>query len=201
MFWFLTPQSIFNTNPFHCFPNQTRGVVGTIIKKLDPNGVELQKHRLLKCRVFHTPGPNHIWSSDGHDKLKKFGVSLYAFIDAWSRKILGIFVHTTNNDPFQIGYYYLQVVKAAGGIPQKTTTDCGTETIQMAGHQINFKNMFGQVPISEALKSHVYTKSTHNQNIECLWSQLMRQHNSNLIDQLYSSIETGIYNTEDPIQK
>ncbi|KNZ58795.1 hypothetical protein VP01_1861g7 [Puccinia sorghi] len=38
-------------------------------------------------------------------------LTLYGFIDAWSCKILGIYVHVTNNDPCHIGYYYLQLHK------------------------------------------------------------------------------------------
>ncbi|KAI7966967.1 hypothetical protein MJO29_000244 [Puccinia striiformis f. sp. tritici] len=62
---------------------------------------------------------------------------MYGFIDAWSRKVLAVHVHVTNNDPRHIGYYYLNLVKSLGGIPRRTTTDRGTETIHMAGHQIN----------------------------------------------------------------
>jgi hypothetical protein len=40
-----------------------------------------------------------MWSADGHNKLKKFGITLYRFMDAWSRKNLVIHVHVTNNDP------------------------------------------------------------------------------------------------------
>ncbi|KNF05852.1 hypothetical protein PSTG_00846 [Puccinia striiformis f. sp. tritici PST-78] len=91
--------------------------VAMINRTLDPEGVDNRSKRVLKRRVFHVPGPNYIWSADGHDKLKKFGITIYGFIDAWSRKVLGIFVHVTNNDPRHIGYYYLQLVKSQGGYP------------------------------------------------------------------------------------
>jgi hypothetical protein len=97
--------------------------VALINRTLDPNGVSNRSKRVLKRRVFKTPGPNFIWSADGHNKLKKIGITLYGFIDAWSRKILGIFVHVTNNDLRHVGYYYLHLVKREGGIPRKTTTD------------------------------------------------------------------------------
>ncbi|KAH9452974.1 hypothetical protein Pst134EA_015821 [Puccinia striiformis f. sp. tritici] len=66
---------------------------------LDPEGVERQSKRVLERRVFDVEGPNFIWSANGHDKLKKFGLTIYGFINAWSCKVLGIFVHTTNNNP------------------------------------------------------------------------------------------------------
>ncbi|KAI7961460.1 hypothetical protein MJO28_001949 [Puccinia striiformis f. sp. tritici] len=66
---------------------------------LGPEGVERQSKRVLKRCVFDVEGRDFIWSADGHDRLKKFGLTIYGFIDAWSRKILGICVHTTNNNP------------------------------------------------------------------------------------------------------
>lgn len=171
-----------------------------INRTLDPEGVDARSKRVLKRRVFKTPGPNYIWSADGHDKLKKLGITLYSFIDVWSRKILGIFVHVTNNDPRHIGYYYLQLVKREGGIPRRTTTDRGTETIHMAGHQMNLTEQFNQ-HCPDPSQSHLFTKSTHNQKIECLWSQLMKQFNTELINQIYAALELNLYNQEDPVER
>ncbi|KAI7938661.1 hypothetical protein MJO28_014240 [Puccinia striiformis f. sp. tritici] len=171
--------------------------VAMINKSLDPDRVQARSKRVLKRRVFNTrPGPNHIWSTNGHDKLKKFGITLYGFMDVWSRKILGIFVHITNNDPRHTGYYYLQLVKSQGGIPRRMTTDRGTETIHMAGHQINLTKQYN-IECPDPTTSHHFTKSTHNQKIECLWSQLMRQYNCELINQLYEADEKKYYHPED----
>ncbi|KNE92993.1 hypothetical protein PSTG_13629 [Puccinia striiformis f. sp. tritici PST-78] len=82
-----------------------------INRELDPEGVERRSKQVLKRRMFNVPGLDYIWSVDRHDKLEKFGITLYGFIDAYSRKVLGVFVHTTNNNPRHIGYYYLQLVK------------------------------------------------------------------------------------------
>jgi transposase InsO family protein len=78
-------------------------VVYDILKELDPEGMEMRLKKTCKRRVFWTIGPNHIWAADGHDKLNCFGITVYGFIDAWSRKVLGIFVHVTNNYPRHIG--------------------------------------------------------------------------------------------------
>ncbi|KAH9472082.1 hypothetical protein Pst134EA_002708 [Puccinia striiformis f. sp. tritici] len=174
--------------------------VAMINRTLDPEGVDNRSKRVLKRRVFHVPGPNYIWSADGHDKLKKFRITIYGFINAWSRKVLGIFVHVTNNDPRHIGYYYLQLVKSQGGIPRRTTTDRGTETIHMAGHQINLTSQYN-AHSADPSTSHLFTKSTHNQKIECLWSQLMKQYNCELINQLFNAEENELYNKEDSLEK
>jgi hypothetical protein len=78
-------------------------MVYKILKDIDPEGMKAWLRQTCKRRVFHTYGPNHIWSCDGHDKLKRFGIIVYGFIDAWSQKILGMFVHVTNNDPRHVG--------------------------------------------------------------------------------------------------
>ncbi|OAV87416.1 hypothetical protein PTTG_29442 [Puccinia triticina 1-1 BBBD Race 1] len=126
----------------------------SINRALDPEGVKRRSKRVLKTCVFEVPGPNFIWSANGHDKLKKFGIALYGVIDAWSHKILGIFVHTTNNNPHHIGYYYLQLVKREGGIPRRTTTDRGAETIMLAGHQIDLMREFGILYDLDPYQSH-----------------------------------------------
>jgi hypothetical protein len=82
-------------------------------------------------------------------------------------------------------------VKKAGGIPHQTTTDRGTETIDMARHQLNLMRQFGNVEDLDPDQAHRYTKSVHNQKIECLWSQLMKQYDGELIRQLYEADEKG----------
>jgi hypothetical protein len=86
-----------------------------MLRDLDPEGIEQRRKGKLKRRVLTVPGPNHIWSSDGHDKLKPYGICIYGTIDAWSRKILDIQVHVTNNNPRHVGYYFLTMVKRFGG--------------------------------------------------------------------------------------
>lgn len=178
-----------------------RDIVAAMVKQMDADGVEARLRRSIRRRVFYVPGPNHAWSADGHDKLKKFGITLYGIIDAWSRRVLGIFVHVTNNNPAHIGLYFLEVVKKVGGIPQKTVTDHGTETINLAAHQIELAFEFGNLTAEEASACHQFTDSPHNQKIECLWSQLMIQLNTALIDMLFESMESGQYNSDDPLQR
>ncbi|KAI9629021.1 hypothetical protein KEM48_011211 [Puccinia striiformis f. sp. tritici PST-130] len=128
-----------------CIPNSAhsteigdiiRRVVYELLKGVDPERVTGWLKQTCKQRVFHVRGPNHVWAIDGHDKLKPFGITVYGFIDAWSRKILGLFVHVTNNDPKHIGVYYLKLVLRLGGIPLKVTADYGTETCDVSTYQM-----------------------------------------------------------------
>jgi len=61
-----------------------------ILKELDPIGVSGRRPHLgtRPCGAYHAPGPNHVWSIDGHHKLSMFGIEIYAGIDAFSRYLL-----------------------------------------------------------------------------------------------------------------
>ena len=58
-----------------------------ILKSLDPVGVA-SRRLLLTPRprgAYRVPGPNFVWSIDGHHKLSMYGIKIYAGIDAFSR--------------------------------------------------------------------------------------------------------------------
>ncbi|EFP79073.2 uncharacterized protein PGTG_05029 [Puccinia graminis f. sp. tritici CRL 75-36-700-3] len=97
-------------------------LVYDVLREIDPEGMAARLRGVCKRRIYRTNGPNHIWSSDGHDKLKCFGLTIYGFVNAWSRKILGMFVHVTNNNPRHIAVYFLQLASKAGGVPLLLTT-------------------------------------------------------------------------------
>ncbi|OAV85844.1 hypothetical protein PTTG_30234, partial [Puccinia triticina 1-1 BBBD Race 1] len=61
-----------------------RQVVYNVLRDIDPEAMTACLRQTCKRRVFRTYGPNHVWSIDGHDKLKRFGIAVYGVIDAWS---------------------------------------------------------------------------------------------------------------------
>ncbi|KAI7945017.1 hypothetical protein MJO28_010712 [Puccinia striiformis f. sp. tritici] len=178
-----------------------RLLVNEILAELDPQGMAGRLRHACKRRVFRVAGPNHIWSADGHDKLKPYGITVYGFIDAWSRKILGMYAHVTNNDPRHVGLYFLQLAAASGGIPLKVTTDHGTETMDMAAYQIQLSRKYGGITFQEANTHMHFTKSIHNQKIESLWSRMMKEHNRAVIDIILTEMEDGSYNQDNEIQR
>jgi predicted transcriptional regulator len=179
----------------------SRNTVYDLLKEIDPEGLAQRLRKTCKRRVFRTHGPNHVWACDGHDKLKRFGICIYGFIDAWSRKILGMFVHVTNNDPKHIGVYFLRTAAKAGGIPLKVTSDFGSETIDMAAYQMFMSYKHAGINVEESAKRMHFTKSTHNQKIEALWSQMMKHHNQAVINSIMERIESGAYNPDDEVEK
>ena len=72
--------------------------VADALAELDPTGnsgrrpgVERQ-HR----HEFIIPGPDWIWSIDGHDKFRNYGIEIYAAIDGYSRRIIWIYISNSN---------------------------------------------------------------------------------------------------------
>ena len=57
-----------------------------IVSSLDPLAVEQQVFRLNKPLKgeYIISGPDYIWSVNGHEKLSKFGIQIYAVIDVYS---------------------------------------------------------------------------------------------------------------------
>ena len=73
--------------------------VRSILKELDPLGVEqIVRHSLIRHTYIST-GPKHTWHIDGYDKPKPFGFTIYGAIDDYSREIPWLLVKLINNDP------------------------------------------------------------------------------------------------------
>ena len=94
-----------------------RETVRTILKTLDPDGVERRSKPKLRRRKYHCKGPNYIWHIDGYDKLKPFGFCIHGAIDGYSRRILWLEVGSSNNNPRIVGKYFVDCVVQVGGTP------------------------------------------------------------------------------------
>ena len=109
--------------------------VASLLRELDPAGVEQRKRHKLKRRKYNSPGPNYCWHVDGNDKLKYFGFPIPGAIDGYRRKVLRLYVDRTNNDPKVMAKYFVDCVEEVGGCPSLLRTDCGTENVVIAGVQ------------------------------------------------------------------
>lgn len=54
-----------------------RATINVILHAPDPDGIQVCLAHRLKRRAFHVDGPDMIWSFDGHDKLKPYGICIY----------------------------------------------------------------------------------------------------------------------------
>ena len=137
----------------------TKTVV-TVIKRLDPEGVELRHRKHLQRRLYFARGPNWVWHIDGYDKLKPYGFDIDGAIDGFSRRILWLKVIRSNKNPRFVCTQYLEFVKCIGGIPRKAVGDHGTEIVFIAAAQ-RFLTRFNV----DLWNSFKYGKSISNQRI------------------------------------
>lgn len=108
------------------------------MKHLDPGGVVRRSRHKLKRSTYSAKGPNFIWHLDGYEKLKPFGFSIPGAIDGYSRRILGLEVGSSNNNPRVVARYYLDCVKDLGGVPRTVRGDGGTVNVNVAAMQCFF---------------------------------------------------------------
>ena len=101
---------------------------------MDLVGVEQRAYRLnQKPRgEYIVPGPNYLWSLDGHDKLKAWGIEIYSAIDAYSRYITWIYIGISNKTTTSILVQYLTTVSLYSQHLQILQSDCGVETLLCA---------------------------------------------------------------------
>jgi len=80
------------------------------VKQLDPVGLSRRTNDLNRKRgEYIVPGPNFIWSIDGHDKLAHWGFQIYGGIDAYARNIVWMYVGTSNRTAKSVLQQYLNV--------------------------------------------------------------------------------------------
>ena len=79
---------------------------------IDPEGVSMRKKKTIKRREYETNGPFNVFHIDENNKLKRFGFALHGYIDGFSRKLILLFVSTTNSDPLVVANLYLKAITA-----------------------------------------------------------------------------------------
>ncbi|CAG9823930.1 unnamed protein product [Phaedon cochleariae] len=153
--------------------------VRRLLKKKDPEGVELRSRNRLRRRAYHNKLPNYMWHVDSYDKLKPYGIAINGCVDGFSRRIMWLRAAKSNNNPRIIAGYYIESVETLGGSPQTLRRDMGTENCWKAGflmRKTGWKSK-EKIPNTNILPAHLYGTSPHNQRIESWWS-ILRKHNS-----------------------
>ena len=145
-----------------------------LMKELDPVGVEeRRKDAYNRHGTFQVPGPNFLWSIDGHLKLQAYGIEIYAGIDGYARYVPWIYVGVSGRTATSILKQYLEAIESGSfNMPFAIRSDHGTETVLIANahwqlHQANRPN----IPFKDI---YFYGTSTLNQRIESWWQRLSR---------------------------
>lgn len=144
-----------------------------IVREIDPAGPERRLKQLSRRRgAYIVPGPNYIWSVDGHCKLERWGFEIYGAIDAYSRYITIAHCGYTARTGFAVMALYLDVLRQNGIRPKVIRSDKGVETLMLANlHHALARVDSPELPFSDC---YFYGTSTSNQRIEAWWGQWTR---------------------------
>jgi hypothetical protein len=144
-----------------------------VYRSLNPAAIERRKCDLQRHRgQFVVPGPDWLWSIDGYDKLKPFGIEIYACIDAYSRYIVWLYIGTSNSTQLSCLRQYLDTIKELNRQPRFIRSDRGAETVQLADAHFNLQH--DQHPDLDFQDCYIYGTSTANRRIEAWWGQMSK---------------------------
>ena len=159
----------------------TRDEVYTLMKALDPDGIQIRRKGRLLRRQYFSKGPNYLWHVDSYDKLKPFGLCINGCIDGFSRRLVWLNVFRTSSDPKVIAGYYMEAVCELRGCPCLIRSDMGTENVDIARMQT----------LMSGESSFLVGRSTHNQRIESFWCILRKECSQFWINTLGSLKDKG----------
>jgi hypothetical protein len=85
--------------------------------KQDPEGFNFRSPTAKKIRRVHKfpIGINERWAGDGHDKLNKIGIMIWAVVDDATSKWLGAWVVPNNRLGSVVAYLALSLIEEMGG--------------------------------------------------------------------------------------
>jgi hypothetical protein len=114
--------------------------VRNALKLQDPTGTKTRKPEAKRKRrlEYIVPGPNFLWSIDGHDKLANYGIEIYAAIDAYSRRILWFYVGNSNRMQLSVVRQSLNAIQHYNVCPDYIRSGRGSETPLVADAQYSF---------------------------------------------------------------
>lgn len=141
-----------------------RSQVRESIHRVDPEGVELRKSRVVKRRQYFVESPNSVWHVDGHHKLIKWRFVIHAAIDGFSRVIP--YIHCSDNNRANTVLQAFNSGVMRFGLPKKVRSDHGGENIEVWRYMLSAHNGDSRCIITGS--------STHNERIERLWRDVHR---------------------------
>ena len=141
------------------------------VKTLYPEGIARRKQDMQRHRgQYIVPGPNFIWSIDGHLKFAFCGIEIYAAIDAYSQYIPRFYCGISGRTSVSVAKQYLEVLREVGKQPRFLRSDRGTKTMMCANTHWQLSRSHD--PEKDFKDCFMYGTSTANQRIEAWWSQL-----------------------------
>ncbi|KAG6837599.1 hypothetical protein H0H93_007013 [Arthromyces matolae] len=129
--------------------------------------------RRIQRRVYSVPGPNSLWHHDGQHEiilkrnpsgLIRWKIVIHAFIDGFSRLLLGARAHNNNRADTVLRLF--EDIAEVFGYPSRVRGDHGTENLLVAARMEEVRG--------SGRGSYIWGRSVHNIRIERLWVDVTR---------------------------
>ena len=134
------------------------------VQRVDAFGAVTRMRNIIPRRRYKVAGPNALWHIDGHHKLIKWKFVIHAGIDGFSRMVT--FIHCSDNNRAQTVLRYFLEGKDEFGLPSQVRADCGGENVLVKRYMNEAHG--------EERNSFIAGRSVHNQRIERLWVDLIK---------------------------
>ena len=106
------------------YKKQTKKGLFSVLKQVDPFGVELRRSDMLRKRGgYIVPGPNYIRSIDRQKKLRQYGIEIYGAIDTYSRYVPWIYIGVSAATTMSVATMYLEGLEVVPIQPQYLCPD------------------------------------------------------------------------------
>jgi hypothetical protein len=161
---------------------------------------------------FTTQGPDWVWSIDGHDKFRDYGIFIYAAIDGCSRMAKWGYVGNSNRTQVSVASQYLSVIRDGGLCPAHIRSDRGGETLMLAEAQYSFyllylKRRNAHLPVEERLsnedinntpvrKCYWFGTSPANTRVESFWNRLINSQTNKWLSYFPWLRDNGLYSSD-----
>jgi len=150
-----------------------------LLQEIDPDGLKARDFRRARRKGrMDIAGPGRMGSLDGYDKLKPWGIEIYAFIDGYSRYVLQVYCGNDNKTAISVLVQYLRMVRRLKKMPRCLRADKGVETPLLAwAHVLLRRATYRQeegidIPELPFERAFSWGTSTRNIRIERWWKSL-----------------------------
>lgn len=142
----------------------TRQRLRDSIQRVDALGTVNRRMNIILRRTYKVAGPNALWHIDGHHKLIRWKIVIHAGIDGYSRLIT--YINCSNNNRSDTVFKYFKEATERFGTPSRVRADKGGENVRVKRFMNEFRG--------EGRGSFIEGRSVHNQRIERLWVDLVK---------------------------